>query len=210
MKKILFFILLFSSISICAQKHQVGLKASVNYSKVSPKLIQSNYLLRSTFGLVYSLKLNKKLRFGVEVLYEGRGNGAEFIWTDENAEILGEEMIKFQYNYVAVPVKFGLVVNEKSNTSVNIGIVPSVNIEFNVVRELLEPSVSFNEISSPNKFDIAGLIEIQTLIKGFDSSEIYTSAGFQYGIRPIYGDDYFSSGIRHMLAQLSLGYRFSI
>jgi len=179
----------------------------LNYTNITEELFESYFVLRSSTGITYDFKLNSKFRLGTEILYSGRGYGLPFFEANTNVKPQGVSYYRIIQNYISLPIKFGINLNESQDVIFNIGIAPSININSSVKKEINDPTLNVIE---PLPIDLAALMELQGVMFKREKSEIYSSLGFRYGITPVQALEGTPKNIGHYLAQVSLGYRFAI
>ncbi len=82
---------------------------------------------RSAFagGLTYTFHFNERLTFGADRLYLQRGFRDDIYFTDQSGYVEEEKLFRFNFDYVAVPLKVGYNFGQQLYGFVNVGVMPS-------------------------------------------------------------------------------------
>ena len=123
-----FFILLIlvTTIPAFCQNHFVGIKAG-------PTLANMDWPLSADFqnrvginsGFTYDYHLNKWFNVGADLLYFQKGFKLDVIQTDQFGNAIETLDFKFNFDYLLMPLKAGLMVGDKLSGFANLGIIPS-------------------------------------------------------------------------------------
>lgn len=217
MRKILIVIISLSSLPVFGQNHFVGLKNGINWANVnSSNFLNDNDNRRGyTGGLTYQYSLNEKFNLGLDLLYSQRGFTNDIVFTNEFGTPTGERAtVNFDYDYLAIPLKGGIVIGDTFSGFANLGIVPSILLDATTTTPAIEgfqERTTINITDRVNKFDLAGLAEIGANYPINSNFLLSASLGYQHSFTSITNDNYFSgSEIRHYEIVLSFGIKYAL
>jgi hypothetical protein len=149
-----------------AQNYYLGYKHGYSWNEVNSNgnikgMLQNNFCT----GLTFELITKKKLRLGVEILYEKRGFNLGYTVFFNNLD--ERFLINYHHqNYLSIPIKIGYQFGNKIYGFADIGVVPAFNLtstfkypdtdnSFNIIGEITE-----DEELKIRPFDLAALYDI--------------------------------------------------
>ncbi len=220
MRNILLIFLTIISITVNGQNHFLGVKGGANWTEVTasnfPK--DRNYRTGLAIGLTYDYLFKKQFSAGADIIYNQRGFTNDIIFIDDLGNPTGrKEIIKFNYDYIIVPLKVGFNYGKTVYGFANLGLTPSLLVD----AKTITPTYDYNGTVIPgetstitnrvNKFDIGGLIEIGGGYKFRERYWLFTSFSYQHSFTTITNSDYFvNSKIRHYGMTLNLGLKCAL
>ena len=217
MRMIITVLTILISIPIFGQNHFIGLNGGINWTNVNSSNFINNTDNRTGFnsGLSYQCFLNQRFYFGIDLLYFQRGITIESLYTDDFGIPTGEKGVsEFDYEYLLIPLKGGIMIGDKFSGFANLGIIPSILVDATHVDSGIEGFLEETEINVTdrvNNFDLAGLVEIGANYKITPHFLFSASLGYQHSFTSITNDDYFSnSKVRHYGMILSLGLKYAL
>jgi len=222
MRNIFLFFLALTTITVNGQNHLFGVKggAGANWTEVTATnfLKDRNYRTGMAIGLTYDYLFKKHFSAGVDIIYNQRGFTNDIIFTDDLGNPTGrKEIIKFNYDYLTVPLKVGFNYGKTVYGFANIGLTPSILVDAKTITPTIDfngiiiPSETSNITSRVNKFDIGGLVEIGGGYKFKGRYWLFTSFSYQHSFTTITNSDYFAnSKIRHYGMTLNLGLKCAL
>lgn len=218
MKQILLFPFVFNLFSINAQNHLVGLKGGASWTNINATgfLTEVDTKLGMNLGLTYDYMLKKYFSIESGIIYDQRGFTNEVIITNvEGAETGKSVTIRYNYDYLTIPLKIEFNYGKKIYFFGAIGVTPSIlvkanwtfpAIEFN--GELLNKKV-FDETELVNRFDLGGLAEVGFGYKFNEKLWLYSAFSYQRSFTSITNSNYFAnSEIRHYGMNANLGLKY--
>lgn len=202
---------------VFGQNHFIGLKGGINWTNINSTMFLVNNNSRTGFngGFTYQYFLNERFNIGGDLLYFQRGFTNDAMFTDEFGNPSGEKLtIKFDYDYLSVPLKGGMVLGDKFSGFANLGIVPAILIKASTktpaIEGVQEESV-VNFTDKVNRFDLAGLTEIGANYKLNTNLILSVSLEYQYSFTSLTNDNYFSnSKIHHYGMVMSFGLKYAL
>jgi hypothetical protein len=217
MRKILTVLTIFISIQTYGQNHFLGMQGGINLTNVNSSNFMSNNDNRTGFngGLTYQYYLNERFNLGIDLLYFQRGFTNDIVFTDEFGNPTGESATsEFNYDYLSLPLKGGIVIGDKFSGFANLGIIPSFLLDAKTITPAIE---GFQEETTNNvtdrvtKFDMGGLVEIGANYKITPDFLLSATFGYQHSFTSITNDNYFSNGeVRHCGMVLSIGLKYAL
>jgi len=220
MKKIYLIILTITTLKVAGQNHLVGVKGGANRTNISSSnfISQNNYRTGLSTGLTYEYLLKKHFSIGADLLYNQRGFTNNNVFTDNLGNPTAEKhIIKFNYEYVSLPIKTGFNIGNKFYGFTNIGVIPSLLINAKTTTPTLNTdgnvtgNETFDVTSRVTKFDFAGLAEIGAGYKFKNRYWLFTSFAYQHSFTSITNSEYFAnSKIRHNGMALTIGLKCAL
>jgi hypothetical protein len=217
MKKLITVLTIVISIPTFGQNHFIGLQGGINWTNVNSSNFLSSNDNRTGFnsGLTYQYFLNERFNLGIDLLYFQKGFTNEIVFTDEFGNPTGESATStFNYDYLSVPLKGGIVIGDKFSGFANLGIIPSILLDAKTTTPAIE---GFQEETTDNvtdrvtKFDIGGLVEIGASYKITPGFLLSATFGYQHSFTSITNDNYFSNAeVRHYGMILSIGLKYAL
>ncbi len=217
MRKLITVLILISTIPVLGQNHILGLRSGISTTNVN----SSNYITgdndRIGFvgGLTYEYQLNNRFNIGLGLLYSQKGFTNDMIFTDEFGIPTGEKVeFIYDFDYLSLPFKGGILIGDKVSGFVNIGLVPSLLINAKTIQPTIEGFVeeeTIDLIDYVTKFDFGGLVEIGGSYKFNNGFSIFTSFAYQQSFTSITNENYFSEGkAYHYGMTLSIGLKYKL
>jgi hypothetical protein len=215
MKNILPLLIVFSSLTLVAQKHLVGIQGGVSLTNVKTvNFPKQEFKSGLTGGLSYEYLLKSNFSLGADLLYVQRGFNSRLIFTNAIGQMTGENAIsKMRYDYVSLPIKASFKLGEQFYGFGNIGLAPSILVEteFTIPGILGGESQVLRATDKVSKFDLAGLIEVGAGYKIQERFLLFASVAFQHSFTTITNANYFSNGdIYHYGFTFSLGVKYAL
>jgi len=206
MKTLLIIILTLTTIAASAQNNLIGITGGANWTNVTSSnfLNNTDYRHGVSAGINYEYFIKERFSIGSDVIYIQRGFTDDVIMPNG-----GEATTKYDYNYLAVPVKTGFYNGRnKIFDFVKVGLIPSLLID----AKTSTPTFATEEITNRvSKFDLAGLIEIGGGFKIVDKLWLTTSFIYQHSLTTITNSEYFAnSKIRHNGMSLNIGLKWAL
>ncbi len=205
------------SIPACGQNHFIGLKGGINRTNVN----STNFINGSenrtglNSGLTYEYYLNNRFNLGIDLLYFQKGFTVNDIYTDEFGNPTGESApSEFNYDYLILPLKGGVVIGDKFSGFANLGIIPSFLVNAKTISPAIEgflEETTINVTDRVTKFDLGGLVEIGASYKFKPDLLISATFGYQHSFTSITNNNYFSnSEVRNYGMILSFGLKYAL
>jgi hypothetical protein len=203
-----------------AQVHSIGIQGGLNFTNISAKDVFENTDNRTGFigGLKYEFLVSQKYSLGADIFYSQQGFLDGMILKDETGNPTGESAeLKFYYDYLALPMKFGYTFGKKLKITPKIGMQPSFLIsakttlpKFSDTGDLTgEETIDVKE--NVSKFDLAGLIEIEFGYGISQNIDLFTSVIGKYSLTTFSNSDYFDQGkLRHISLAISIGVKYKL
>jgi hypothetical protein len=220
MKNIFLFILTISTLKVAGQNHLIGVKGGAN----STNITSSNFLSQSdsrtglTAGLTYEFLFKKHFSIGADLIYNQRGFTNDIVFTDNLGNPTGEKYtLKFNYDYISLPIKTGFNIGTKLYGFTNIGVTPSLLVDARTTTPTFDTdgkltgNETFDVTNRVSKFDFAGLVEIGGGYKFKGRYWLFTSFLYQHSFTTITNSDYFAnSKIKHNGMALTIGLKCAL
>lgn len=217
MRKILTVLTIIISIQAYGQNHFLGMQGGINLTNVNSSNFINNNDNRTGFngGLTYQYYLNERFNLGIDLLYFQRGFTNDIVYTNQSGNSTGESATsEFNYDYLSLPLKGGIVIGNKFSGFANLGIIPSFLLDAKKITPAIE---GFQEETTNNitdrvtKFDLGGLVEIGGSYQFKKQFLLFTSFAFQQSFTTITNEDYFSIGkAKHYGMTLSIGIKYAL
>jgi hypothetical protein len=219
------FLLFLSIITLTAsgQFHLLGFKGGASWTNVKASNFINNRNDRTglAIGLTYDFNFKRHFTLGADIVYNQRGFTNEMIFSNNQGNPTGRketnEPIRFNYDYVSMPLKVGFNYGNTVYVFTTIGLTPSIIVEAKTITPTIDfnRTIIFGETSNVtgrvNKFDIGGLIEIGGGYKFKSRYWVFTSFSYQHGFTTITNSNYFkNSKIRHYGMTLNLGLKYAL
>ncbi|MEI6576506.1 MAG: outer membrane beta-barrel protein [Bacteroidota bacterium] len=220
MKKLILLLLTFNAFQLGAQNNFVGFKSGVTITNISTSGIfsESDNRIGYIGGLCYEFILNEHFSVGSEILYDQRGFTDDMFVTDDMGHETDKKVtIKFNYDYISVPIKTGYRFGKKFYGFSNVAVIPSILADATTILPTLDAAMNvigsetINVTKNVTKFDCAGLIEIGGGYKLTDMTCLFLSFGFQNSFLSITNTDYLEGDkIYHYGMALNVGLKYAL
>ena len=217
MRKILTALTILISIQTYGQNHFLGVQGGINLTNVNSSNFTSNNDNRIGFnsGVTYQYYQNERFNLGIDLLYFQRGFTNDIVYTDELGNPTGETATsEFNYDYLSLPLKGGVVIGDKFSGFANLGIIPSFLLDAKTTTPAIEgfqEETTVNVTDRVTKFDLGGLAEIGASYKITQGFLLSATFGYQHSFTSITNDDYFSNAeVRHYGMILSIGLKYAL
>jgi hypothetical protein len=220
MKKAIFLILSICSLQSAGQKHIIGLKGGANRANIYSRNFLDDYKSRRGFagGLTYEYLYKEHLVYSIEAIYNQRGIVGNIELRDEEGHRTGElKDVKFNYNYISFPLKFGLKIGNKFSALGNFGIIPSILLEAKSIAPVYDSAggsfvtLTVNVTDKPNKLDLAAFIEFGCSYQLGERFWIYSTFTYQHSIINMANSQYWQyCKMLHNAMTLSFGLKYDI
>ncbi|NJO90180.1 MAG: PorT family protein [Chloroflexia bacterium] len=216
MKKLLSVLILLSTTSAFGQNHLIGIKSGISLTNVSADdfFDGDDYRAGFTGGLTYEYEFSKKFHFGVDLLYAQKGFKSDVTFTDAIGSVVKDkESIKFNYNYLSLPVKGGFSMGNRLAAFLNLGLVPSLLADAKTITPTIGTveEETYNISDRVTRFDFGGLVEIGGNYQLNDKLAMLASFAYQQSFTTITNKDYFNnSKARHFGMTLSIGLKYAL
>jgi len=220
--------LIFISLNTIGQTHFIGIQGGLNRANFYSKDIYDHpyWHLNTQYprlgfsgGLNYEYHFPDKYYMGVDVLYEQLGNNYPWFSTDQNGIPIGEPIWeKWYFDFLSLPVKFGISIDKKVKLFANIGLCPSfllqaynIDPQFNNDGQFTGDEVYSRTKVSP-RFDLGGVVEAGVSYTVLEDFSIFSSFRYRKGIIPYRADKtlYDSIKMHHFALNCSIGVRFRL
>jgi Outer membrane protein beta-barrel domain len=190
MKNLIIALTIFLSLPSLAQRQFVGIKAGPNVSTMFSPFDHLSDLSRFGIvgGLTYDYQTSKRFSFGADLLYFQKGYRDALLWTDENGNFLGKGTFKYNYDYLSLPLKVGMVFGEEFSGFFNLGIVPSLLINAKTHSFALpgfSEETTFNNMQNATRLDLGGLVELGANYRLNSNYLLFATLGYQQGINTV-------------------------
>lgn len=203
-----------TSITLFSQNNLVGIKGGLNLTniKTTEYLSATEESTGFSGGITYERTFKEKLSFGVDLLYFQKGYDWTLTFTNEFRDANGntgkKSVAEFDYDYLSLPIKGGVVLGNKVSAFANIGLVPSILLSVNVYTT--EGTTVTGEENS-SKFDLGGLVELGASINLNAKSIVFFSFGYQQSFTSISNKNYFpNADVKFYGAIAALGYKYQL
>jgi len=220
MKKVTLITLIIFNLSSKGQNHLIGFQSSINFSKVTTDLFNTPTHFRTgmAIGITYDYTFKKYFTIGSDIIYNQLGFSNDIIFIDNLGFPTGyKATIKYNYDYIKLPIRFGFNYGKTFYGFVDIGLTPSFLVNAKtfiptiVTDYITFPKTSINMTKKVNLFDIGGAINIGGGYKFKERYWLYTSFGFQHSFMTISNNDYYAkSKLIHYNYALSIGFKYRI
>lgn len=199
---------------VSGQNHYIGVKAGYISSNISSSEdVMEDTKARNGLvaGLNYEYNFLKFFSAGAEVLYEQRGWNQEIIYTNEIGLEIGEGTIEYNYDYVSIPLKAGVILGNRLSVYANLGVVNSFSLSSEVTIPYPDGSYSKEDMTEHvNTYDIAGLIDLGGSLKFAGRFKIYLNLNYQHSFSA-FNIAYFSNTeLRHYSFSATTGLKYAL
>jgi hypothetical protein len=158
------------------------------------------------------------LFFGADLIYNQRGFKDDIIFYDIEGNTTGEKYtLKYDYNYLSVPLKLGLTFGEKLCGFTNFGVIPSLLVKANTISPTFDSNAqrigdeTIDVTDRASKFDFAGLIEIGAAYRINERYVFAASFSYQRSLTTLTNADYFANSTIKMHGMaLNLGVKYAL
>jgi hypothetical protein len=219
-KQLLFTLLTMTSLHLIGQNNWIGLKVGLNSTNTSSDFISSTNYAKTglSAGLTYEHACKGHLFFGADLIYNQRGFKDDIIFYDIEGNTTGERYtLKFDYNYLSVPLKLGLTFGEKLCGFTNFGVIPSLLVKANTISPTFDSNAqrigeeTIDVTDRASKFDFAGLIEIGGAYRINERYVFAASFSYQRSLTTLTNADYFANSTIKMHGMaLNLGVKYAL
>ena len=210
-----------TTITVSGQNRFIGFKGGANRTNVTESnffMKNRNYRTGLALGLTYDYIFKKYFSVSADIIYNQRGFTNKIIFTDVLGIPTGINVItKFNYDYVATPLKVGFNYGKSVYGFANIGLTPSILVNAKTITPAIDlngtiiPRETSNVTGRVKKFDIGGLVEIGGGYKFKGKYWLFTSFSYQNSFTTITNSDYFSdSKIQHYGMTINLGMKCAL
>ena len=219
MKNIAFIILLLTALNLNAQHHFVGIKGGLNNTNVkATNFFDKNYYRTAVLGgLTYEYLFLKHFTIGADLLYVQRGFRNDVTFTDNVGNSLGITRIRYNYDYVSLPVKIGFTIGSKLYAFANIGICPSYLVSAKTIFPMVDSQMNIigenivTNTKDVTRFDWAAIVEAGGGYKINDKMSVYASFAYQHSFTSIDNSTYFvNSKVKHYGMAFSVGVKYAL
>jgi len=221
MKKLIFILFTVCSFHAMGQHFLVGIRGGVNSTNIRPDdFLKTENRTGFSFGSTFDFSFTEHLMFGTGLMYDQRGFTISSIFTDEYGNPTGQKIkVRFNYDYLAVPLKSTVIFGRKLYGFASLGIVPAVIISAKTKipgytldeHGITVDAASIDVTKHVTKVDIAGLIEVGGGYKFKEKYLVYSSIALQHSLNTYSNKDFFSSfQLRHYGMNVSLGLKYKL
>lgn len=180
-KSFIFLFVLTNALPVISQTHLFGLKGGVNTTNFWGGDYNGPDLLGNVFGfsggLTYEYHSEKSINYGIDLLHVKRGGHGSF-----DSGLQNEISEYWNFNYLSLPIKGGVLFGDLFSVSANFGIIPSLLINQFSYLATITPwgeTVYVNDQKDVNQFDCAVLFELGLNYKLFSNFYIHITVGYQ-------------------------------
>ncbi len=216
MRKTIVVLTIIISVPAFGQNHFIGLQGGINLTNVNSTNFINGHDRRTGInsGLTYQYHLNQRFNLGIDLLYFQRGFTVDVVFRDEFGNSTGGRATsEFNYDYLSLPLKGGIVIGDKFSGFANLGIVPSLLVEAKTITPAMEgftQKTTADVTDRVTNFDLGGLVEIGAGYKLTPDFLLTATFGYQHSFTSITNDEYFSgSEARHYGMVSSIGVKYA-
>lgn len=180
-KSFIFLFVLTNALPVISQTHLFGLKGGVNTTNFWGGDYNGPDLLGNVFGfsggLTYEYHSEKSINYGIDLLHVKRGGHGSF-----DSGLQNEISEYWNFNYLSLPIKGGVLFGDLFSVSANFGIIPSLLINQFSYLATITPwgeTVYVIDQKDVNQFDCAVLFELGLNYKLFSNFYIHITVGYQ-------------------------------
>lgn len=190
MRQIITVFTIMALMPVFGQNHFIGLKSGLNLTNINSPgfLFERQNRIGFNGGLTYEYQLNERFNLGIDLLYFQKGFRSDITFTDELGNMLETVTIKYNFDYVSLPIKGGYVFGDKIAGFINLGMIPSILINAKTIMPAAEgitEGITSNEIESLRKFELGGLVEVGANYKIKPDLILSTTIAYQNSITSI-------------------------
>ena len=217
MKNILLIGLILFSMNVIGQVHSIGVQGGVNLSNYTSKIDFGDTEFRTGIlsGFNYEYLYKGKYTLGADLLYSQQGFKEDLKFYIVEEDVFRTSLLKFNYNYLSLPVKFGYTIGHQLKGFVKMGICPSVllNAKVKVPKDDINLA-GFEEINFYNKipkFDLGGLIEFGAAYELKNDLELFSSFTYRKNFTTISAVEHFGGAqMKHYLFSMAMGLKYKL
>lgn len=190
----------------------LGITGGMNYSTIM-NIDADLYKSGPVVGLGYEVRFGKMFSFGFDFLYNQRGNVERYQELDIYFNIT-EETNSTVLKYISVPIKFGLVSQNKFYVFGNIGLIPSYLVSAVARSPIVRDGVKIGERESDftdntQPIDLSAMLEVGGGVKLGERLRIQAGLGTQIGFTRIYKYESVPAH-RHLGFTFALGVKYVV
>jgi len=215
-KSILIPFLLLVACSTFAQNHFLGVTGGVSWTNASAKSMVSNdryskfMTNRSGFtaGVSYESRVKQHVLVGADLMYQQRGFNGDIYLTGLFGIPYVDE-IRFDYDYLAIPLKCGYIIGNRISAFANIGLVPSILLK--ATAKVPDEFDTKDITDLPQRFDLAGRVEAGGNYKISQRLLVTVTFAYQNSFTIHSNANYFEeSDLRHHGMMLSSSVKYAL
>lgn len=220
MKGLFLMVLSVISINTFGQVHSIGIQGGVNLTNLTSFNTFGDSKFRTGIigGFNYEFLFQGKYTLGADILYNQQGFTEKDIFTDDTGNPTGKTAeIKFDYDYLSLPLQIGYTLGNKIKGFAKIGVCPSVLLKAATTTPKVDVQGSliryetFDVKDKVSKFDLAGLIELGAGYVLNDNLEFFSSLTYRKSVTTFSNADYFKdSKMRHYGYSLAIGLKYKL
>jgi hypothetical protein len=219
MRKLLFILLIGISIGASGQVQSIGIQSGINFTNLTGDMFNGSKCRTGIIGgFNYELLFKNNYTIGTDVLYSQQGFVDKVTLTDEHGNAIGTEAsLKYYYDYLSIPIKYGYTKGQKLKSFVKIGIYPSFLLSAESTLPKFNSSgdvVGYEKVDVKNKvskFDFGGLLELGVGYSLKNRIELFSSLTGRKSLTTFSNSDYFqNSKMRHYGFSLTVGLRYRL
>ncbi len=213
MKRILLYLFSVVATQASAQNHLAGVNLGLNLTDVSADNFFDEHRPRVGFsgGLTYTFLFANRFSLGTGLNYSQRGFLLDMVFTDETGQRIGDKhAVRYQYDYLSLPLKGGVYFGNRLRGFVNLGVIPAFLAQAKTItpvfRQNGEATMVFDVTSQVNRFDFAGLAEIGGAYVWKGRYWLLASLAYRHSLTSFTNSAYFAnSEVWHRGLNLSVG-----
>ena len=195
MKNILLIVLILFSVNVFSQIHSIGIESGINLSNQTGDVFNnSNYRLVIIEGFCYEFLFRNNYTLGMDMIYSQKG----FIdkSTLNGNAIEAQKDIKFNYNYLSLPVKIGYTKGQKLIGFLKMGLCPSILLSAGPSIDIFDEygNLMINLKNDVSKFDLEGSVEIGAGYVFVNHIELFSSVSYYMGLTTFTNSEYLKDG----------------
>lgn len=223
MRKIIIIVFSIIAIRTYGQIQTIGFQLGLNLTNITAKeyFEDTKYRKAILTGIQYEFLFSNKYSLGLDVLYSQQGFNEDFsfIMVDKYGELITiapNEIIKYKYDYLLVPLKIGYSFGNTLKISPKFGLCPAILLDAKMVfPEINENGIKIEEETiyhkNVSKFDMSGQLEIEVKYQINNKMELLTSALYRQSLTKFSNDNYFKeSKMIHFGFSFCIGLRYKI
>ena len=215
-----FFLLVTLAISVAAngQTRYIGFQGGLSLANIHANDFYDNSSFKA--GIVceidYKSSFSDRFNTTIGLSYFQNGFKDELIYQDMNGFEINHDEVRYVFDYLGLPIRFGIQAGKKIKGIVNVGVIPSLlvrakdkfpDLDFTIEND--EHALDIRKYLS--KFDLAGLVELGTEYDLSNKFGIFALVGYRYSFTTVSGKEYFQdSKMRNYGYTFTLGARYKI
>jgi hypothetical protein len=208
---ILVTILLAASTVSFSQKQFIGFQAGPGFTDIGGDLFADTQTrVGLNIGVTYDYSLTDHISLGAAITYNPRGFRDDFYSGSQQGDT---EKTKFNYDYIAIPIKISYSGNSKFYVFNSVGLIPA----FLISAKTKIPAMAGSEARTEDvkdqlpAVDIAGMMEIGVGYTLNEQYRIFTSLSGQISLRKFSNEEYFADEImRHYGFTFAFGVKYAL